>query len=31
LDENNWKKIKNYGALKANNLKEREDIEVKKE
>ena len=27
LDENNWESIKNYGALKANDLKEREDIE----
>ena len=27
LDEDNWENIKNYGALKANDLKEREDIE----
>lgn len=27
LDENNWESIKNYGALKANDLKERGDIE----
>ena len=27
LDENNWESIKDYGTLKANDLKEREDIE----
>lgn len=27
LDENNWENIKDYGTLKANDLKEREDIE----
>ena len=27
LDENNWESIKDYGSLKANDLKEREDIE----
>ena len=27
MDENNWESIKNYGALKANDLKERGDIE----
>ena len=27
LDENNWEGIKDYGTLKANDLKEREDIE----